>query len=69
MAVGVWKRDAPGIERRHGKHEAIPLPFPLTAEESELFKGDRLTRELGIQYTPFREGLEKTFRSFRSVYE
>ncbi len=49
--------------------ENIPLPFPLKAEESELFRGDRLTRELGIQYTPFREGLEKTFRSFRSVYE
>ena len=49
--------------------ENIPLPFPLTAAESELFSGERITRELGIRYTPFREGLEKTFRSFRSVYE
>ena len=49
--------------------EQIPLPFPLTAEESELFSGEKLTRELGIAYTPFSEGLEKTFRAFRSVYE
>ncbi len=49
--------------------ENIPLPFPLKAEESELFKGDRITQELGIQYTSFREGLTKTFQSFRSVYE
>jgi nucleoside-diphosphate-sugar epimerase len=49
--------------------ENIPLPFPLTAAESETYRGDRIVRELGLEYTPFREGLEKTFRSFRSVYE
>ncbi len=49
--------------------ENIPLPFPLTAEESELFDGSRLTRELGLEYTPFREGLATTFKAFRSVYE
>ena len=49
--------------------ENIPLPFPLEAGESELFDGSKLTRDLGIVYTPFPEGLEKTYRSFRSVYE
>ena len=49
--------------------EGVPLPFPLTAEESELFSGEKLTRLLGCQYTPFKEGMEKTFRAFRSVYE
>ena len=49
--------------------ENIPLPFPLAAEESELFSGEKLTRELGIRYTPFREGLALTFKAFRSVYE
>ena len=49
--------------------EGVPLPFPLTAAESELFSGEKLTRLLGLTYTPFRQGLEKTFISFRSVYE
>ena len=49
--------------------DGVPLPFPLTAEESELFDGSKLTRLLGLPYTPFREGMEKTFRAFRSVYE
>ena len=49
--------------------EGVPLPFPLTSEESELFSGEKLTRLLGLSYTPFREGMEKTFRAFRSVYE
>ena len=49
--------------------EGIPLPFPLAAQESELFDGSKLTRALGIAYTPFTEGMEKTFTAFRSVYE
>ena len=49
--------------------EGVPLPFPLTEAESELFSGEKITRLLGLAYTPFREGLGKTFISFRSVYE
>jgi len=46
----------------------LPLPFPLTAEESELFDGGKLTQVLGVRYTPFLEGMEKTFKAFKSVY-
>ena len=49
--------------------ENIPLPFPLTEEESELYRGDRITRELGLVYTPFPEGMEKTWKAFKSVYQ
>ena len=49
--------------------ENIPVPFPLTAEESELYRGDRIVRELGLAYTPFREGMEKTYKAFKSVYQ
>ena len=48
--------------------ENIPVPFPLAEEESELYRGERVTRELGIAYTPFREGMEKTWKAFKSVY-
>ncbi len=49
--------------------ENIPVPFPLTEEESELYRGDRITRELGLSYTPFPEGMEKTWKAFKSVYQ
>ena len=47
----------------------IPLPFPLTAEESELFDGTKITRQLGTSYIPLEEGMQKAFNAFRSVYE
>ena len=49
--------------------DGIPLPFPLKEEESELFDGGKIARELGLVYTPYQEGMKKTFQSFRSVYE
>ncbi len=49
--------------------EGVPLPFPLTEEESELFSGEKLTSLLGLTDTPFQSGMEKTFIAFRSVYE
>ena len=48
--------------------ESIPLPFPLTAEENELYSGEKLQRVLGLSYTPLHEGMEKTWRAFKSVY-
>jgi len=47
----------------------IPLPFPLTADESELFDGSRITRELGTSYIPFEEGMQKAFNAFKPVFE
>ena len=46
----------------------IPLPFPLTAVESELYNGEKIVRELDFHYTPFRDGMEKTYAAFKSVY-
>lgn len=42
----------------------LPLPFPLTEEENELFDGSRITEELGFRYTDFRENLRKTYEAF-----
>lgn len=46
----------------------LPLPFPLEAEESELFDGSKIVRQLGLSYTPFRKGMELTYRAFKSVF-
>ena len=49
--------------------QSIPLPFPLTAEEDELFDGTKITRQLGTSYISLEEGMQKAFNAFRSVYE
>lgn len=46
----------------------IPLPFPVTEEESELYSNEKSKRELGIRYTELPAGMEKTFRAFQNVY-
>lgn len=46
----------------------LPLPFPLTPEEDEVFDGSRITSELGLQYTTFEDGMRKTYVAFKSVF-
>jgi len=48
--------------------EGIPLPFPLSAEEDELYEGGKIVRELGLCYTPFQEGMERAYEAFKGVY-
>lgn len=48
--------------------QRIPLPFPLTESESELFDGRLICRELGVVYTDIETGMEKTFNAFKPVY-
>ena len=48
--------------------ENIPVPFPLTPEESELFDGSRAARELGIEYTPLDSAMVNTYNAFKSVF-
>jgi len=49
--------------------QRLPLPFPLTEYENELFDGSRAAAELGIEYTDIKEGMKKTFDSFRPVFD
>lgn len=46
----------------------IPLPFPLTEAENELFDGSRITRELGFTYSDFMENMKSTYNAFYNVY-
>ena len=46
----------------------LPLPFPLTEAENELFDGTKITRDLGFQYTPFGPNIKKTYEAFREIY-
>ena len=46
--------------------ERLPLPFPLTGDT--LVDGGRFSELFDFSYTPFRDGMEKTFRVFYSLY-
>lgn len=46
--------------------ENIPLPFPLTGDT--LADGGKFARTFDFRYTPFSEGMDKTFRTFYSLY-
>ena len=41
----------------------IPLPFPLTKEESQYYESS-LSKELNIQYTPLITGMRETFAAY-----
>ncbi len=44
----------------------IPLPFPLT--EDELFSGKKFADTFEFSYTPWLEGMEKTYKIFYSLF-
>ena len=46
----------------------IPLPFPLTDGESERYDGEKVCRELGVTYTPFEEGLSRTYQAMKPIF-
>lgn len=46
----------------------IPLPFPITEEETELSSNEKSRRELGLVYTGLEEGMARTYRAFKGVY-
>ena len=48
--------------------QGIPLPFPVTKAETELYSNEKGKEELGIQYTSIAEGMAKTYRAFKNVY-
>lgn len=48
--------------------QGVPLPFSVTAQETELYDNTASLEELGLRYTSLEEGMRKTYRAFRNVY-
>jgi nucleoside-diphosphate-sugar epimerase len=46
--------------------ENIPLPFPMT--EDMLYSGRKFADTFDFTYTPFLEGMEKTYKIFYSLF-
>ncbi len=57
------------ITMEEAREQGIPLPFPATEEETELCSNEKSKRELGISYTSFSEGMARTYRAFKGVYD
>lgn len=47
----------------------IPLPFPVTAAETLCYSNAKSKEELGLTYMDLTEGMARTYRAFKSVYE
>lgn len=64
--------DVPIEEIRLTVSEALAnnviLPFPITAAETELYSNEKSIKELGMCYTPFSEGIKKTYNAFKNVF-
>jgi len=48
--------------------ENIPLPFPLSADENELYNATKSKEVLLAKYTPLKEGLSKAYNAFKGVF-
>ena len=49
--------------------KGIPLPFPVSEAETELYSNEKSRIELGMNYLDFAEGMMRTYRAFRGVFE
>ncbi len=45
------------------------LPYPLTLEEMELYNGEAICKELGLEYTSLEDGIKKTYQAFLPVFK
>lgn len=57
-----------GVTVEEAKERGIPLPFPVTEEETELYDNEKSRRELGLSYTGLLEGMARTYKAFKGVY-
>lgn len=46
----------------------VPMPFPVTDEETELCSNDKSVAELGLSYTELSDGMLKTYKAFKNVF-
>lgn len=47
----------------------IETPFPYSLEESQFYDGSLFEDDFDFEYTPHKEGLQKTYTAFKNVYK
>lgn len=48
--------------------QQLPLPFPVTEQETELCSNEKSKLELGMEYIDLHEGMRRTFQAFKHVF-
>lgn len=48
--------------------QGLPIPFPVTADETELYSNEKSLEELHMHYTDLEEGMQKTYRAMKGIY-
>lgn len=54
---------------KQAMERGLPLPFPVMEGESELYSNEKSRKELGLSYTSLSEGMKRTYRAFRDVFQ
>lgn len=44
------------------------LPYPVVKEETQIYNGQKVVNNLGINYTDHAEGMQKTYNAFKNVF-
>ena len=65
-ASDVEAREIP-LTAREAESQGLPLPFPLTDAETELYSNEKSKEELGLRYMDIGEGMARTYRAFRDI--
>lgn len=55
------------LTAREAESQGLPLPFPLTEAETELYSNEKGKEELGLRYMDIGEGMTRTYRAFRDI--
>ncbi len=55
------------LTAREAEGQGLPLPFPVTEEETELYSNQKGKTLLGMRYTEIAEGMARTYRAFRNL--
>ncbi|WP_300843503.1 NAD-dependent epimerase/dehydratase family protein [uncultured Acetatifactor sp.] len=65
-ASDVEAREIP-LTAQEAESQGLPLPFPLTEAETELYSNEKSKEELGLRYMDIGEGMARTYRAFRDI--
>ena len=65
-ASDVEAREIP-LTAREAESQGLPLPFPLTEAETELYSNEKSKEELGLRYMDIGEGMARTYWAFRDI--
>ncbi|MDE6312157.1 MAG: NAD-dependent epimerase/dehydratase family protein [Lachnospiraceae bacterium] len=56
------------ITLKEMEEKGLPLPFPATRQETEIYDNRKSKEELGMKYLEISEGIRRTYEAFAAVF-